>query len=379
MKQNTRLFYLFTALLLVLPSQQLVSQVKISEVLQYSKTASSNDNALYLVDFWATWCGPCIHAKKYLGSLQRQYPDGFYILSLSEENPTKVKRFMQKHITNLAVAIDYNGETFSKYVGRTIPHSTLFNAKGKVLWEGHPADLKPYHVKRFLQQNKTEISVSEFFKVIGMESQEAEALVYIPTKDLELKVSDAVVEDIQVNEANGYLHMTGDLRHLLSYASNVYKAQIVMPQELNKTYELYVKKDSESYKNISESLMAELKLQYTEEQSRGKALILSLDNPRFWDTNQINWGDRSPSFLIGDSDIKADNMGLSDVSSVLARTLEMPVVIAPTNYDLEKQHDWDIHFKFFDLMKAGLMDNYGIIAEEKETQYTTYNITKKAP
>ena len=379
MKQNMRRFYLYLALVLVLPLQQVVGQIKVSEVVQYSKTATSNDNALYLIDFWATWCGPCIHAKKYLGSLQKQYPEGFYILSLSEENPTKVKRFMQKNATNLAVAIDYDGETFSKYVGQTLPHSTLFNAKGKVLWEGHPADLKPYDVKRFLSQNKSTISIDKFIKVLGDGSEETVVSSYIPTEDFELKPLKGFQEDIQITEANGYLKMVGDLKSILSYTSNVYEKQIVIPQELNKSYELFVKKDSGSYENISEALMNELKLEYTEQLSKGKALVLSVENPTFWDTAQINWGSKSPSFLVGDSDIKADDVSLFEVSSVLAKAIEMPVVIASSDVDISKKHDWEIHFKFFDLMKGGLMDNYGIKAEKKETSYTIFNVTKKAP
>ena len=35
-----------------------------------------------LIDFWGTWCGPCIPAKKYLGSLQKQFPRDFYVISM---------------------------------------------------------------------------------------------------------------------------------------------------------------------------------------------------------------------------------------------------------------------------------------------------------
>ena len=42
------------------------SQVKVSEFIQESKIASPESNKLYFVDFWATWCVPCITAKEHL-------------------------------------------------------------------------------------------------------------------------------------------------------------------------------------------------------------------------------------------------------------------------------------------------------------------------
>jgi thiol-disulfide isomerase/thioredoxin len=127
------------------------SQIKVSEFLQKSKIASPDNNKLYFVDFWATWCVPCITAKEHLKVLQRQFPDDFYVVSLSSENPVKVERFLEKKPNDLAVVIDYNKETFGKYNVNVLPAGVLFNAKGKVLWEGGAPDVKKYMVERFLR------------------------------------------------------------------------------------------------------------------------------------------------------------------------------------------------------------------------------------
>lgn len=127
------------------------SQIKVSEFLQKSKIASPDNNKLYFVDFWATWCVPCITAKEHLKVLQRQFPDDFYVVSLSSENPVKVERFLEKKPNDLAVVIDYNKETFGKYNVNVLLAGVLFNAKGKVLWEGGAPDVKKYMVERFLR------------------------------------------------------------------------------------------------------------------------------------------------------------------------------------------------------------------------------------
>jgi len=111
MKYNKTTLYL----LCFFSSMFIFGQIKISEYIQPSSIATQTNNKLYFVYFWATWDGPCIHASKYIESLQKQYPENFYVLSLSQESPEVVKRFVLKHKNGLATAIDYEGETFPKY------------------------------------------------------------------------------------------------------------------------------------------------------------------------------------------------------------------------------------------------------------------------
>ena len=355
------------------------SQVKISEMVQYSKFAKSEENALYLVDFWATWCAPCIHVKKYLGSLQQQYPDNFYIVSLSEENPEKVKRFLSKHHSKLAVALDYDGETFRKNAIRSLPHAMLLNANGNVIWEGHPADFKSYHVDKYLRQNRKKTSVDNIFRAQAIAEDVIEE-IYVPSKDFELKeILNSDTMNLEVSKLSSYIKLSGSLKSILSYASKVYEGQIVIPELQNRNYEVYVKEDSESYTNIAMAILSELDLDYEKSQAVGEALVLKIVNPMFWDANQIDWGKGSPSFLVGDSDIKADNITLYDVSHILASAVELPVVIEPNTFEDNDKHDWQIHYRFLDLMKSELKDTYGIEAEKKSTSYAVFKVIKKAP
>lgn len=350
-------------------------------MIQTSKTAKSDTNALYFIDFWATWCGPCIHVKKYLGSLQRQYPNDFYIISISEENPIKVKRFLENRPTDLAVAIDYNGETFTKNNIRTLPQGILINAKGQVLWEGHSAEFKTAHIDKFLRENKTKKKLSSLFKV----KQDAQKVVkpdYIPRKSFELKrLNDELTEGVSVKDNFGYLELKGSLQTILAYTAKIYKEQINVPKELNLSYQLYVKKDSEYFADISSSILNELKLDFIQSESKGNVYVLNMENPKFWDTYQIEWGKNNVAYLIDDSQIQADNVTLKDITFTLATVLDEPVVVKPYNFNDDDKHDWQIHYKFFNLMKSDLMDNYGIRIEKQEEEYPIYKITKakKAP
>jgi len=354
-----------------------LGQIKISENIQDSNIATQNENALYFVDFWATWCMPCVHVSKYLETLQTQYPDNFYILSLSQENPEIVKRFMKKHKIDLAVAIDYQGETFQKNNIQSLPHGILYNAKGEKLWEGHPAEFKAFHIKRFLKENRKTIAVNKMFKaqyyktvaVLKNETQK---------KDFEYSKMNIETSNIQVLKKQKYIELQGDLQDILGYAFNVYKEQIKIPSALNKVYKMSFKFKTDAYFNMSETILEALKLNQINSEIEGEALVFDLKNPTFWDTRQIDWGADSQSFLIGDSDIQADNVSLNKVTYQLATLLETPIVISEKHLD-NKLHDWQIHYKYFDLMVSSLSDNYGIQIKKRTVKYPQYIITKKAP
>jgi len=142
-----------------------IGQIKILKNIRPSVLANKEEKALFFIDFWATWCGPCINASKYLESLQQQYPDKFYVISISKEGPEAISRFAEKHDMKLAVVADYDGETFSENEVTSLPYGILFNADGHKLWEGHPADFKYYHLNGYLETNKKKIPINSFLNI----------------------------------------------------------------------------------------------------------------------------------------------------------------------------------------------------------------------
>ena len=250
----------------------LLGQIKVSEKIQDSYIAVQDENALYFVDFWATWCMPCIHVSKYLESLQKQHPDNFYILSLSQENPEIVKRFMKKHKIDLAVAIDYNGETFQKNNIQSLPYGILYNAKGKKLWEGHPAEFKAHHIEKFLRENKKKIAVNRMFKsqtykktVVSKIESDKEDFEYS-------KINKEELIALQIIKRRRYLEVKGTLQDILAYSFNVFKNQIKIPSALNKTYKMSFKFKTDAYLNMPKTILEALKLKQVNVEARGRSL-----------------------------------------------------------------------------------------------------------
>jgi thiol-disulfide isomerase/thioredoxin len=370
--KNKRFLILVTCILTAFYS---FGQIKVSEFIQESRIASSDNNKLYFLDFWATWCGPCITAKEHLGVLQKQFPNDLYIVSLTEENPLTIEKYLERKPTELAIAIDYKGETFKDYNVKVLPEGVLFNANGKILWQGGAPDLKKEMIARFLRQQSAKSSLDSFFNVISI--VEDVTADYIPTKAVEIKPLIENVEQLTVVDNDKFLKLTGALKPIVGYLARIYKNQIVIDESLNTNYEIYFNKEITANENLAFKLISEMNLKVKRSTGEGEGINFNVVAPKFWDTNQIDWGKNNAKYLVGDSQIKADNVSLKDVAYQLAHVLDMPVIVPEDTEISLSLHDWDFHYKFFQLMQSDLEDNYGIKAEKQSITYPVYHIQKK--
>jgi thiol-disulfide isomerase/thioredoxin len=90
-----------------------------------------------LVDFWATWCGPCRKAIPELNRIHKSFGDKVVVIGLSNEKEEVVRKMTEPQITYF-VAIDTQ-ERMKRQVGVTgIPHAMIIDPNGIVRWEGFP-------------------------------------------------------------------------------------------------------------------------------------------------------------------------------------------------------------------------------------------------
>ena len=95
-----------------------------------------------LLDFWATWCTPCLDSIPHLNSIYAQYKSrGLQIVGVTSENRTIVDRFIQRIPMDYTVALDRNKKYFAGFGIPAIPHLVLLSAEGEILWRGHPMEL----------------------------------------------------------------------------------------------------------------------------------------------------------------------------------------------------------------------------------------------
>ncbi|MCG8409613.1 MAG: TlpA family protein disulfide reductase [Phycisphaerales bacterium] len=121
--------------------------LKIKEWVKGGPVELKKGDHIYVVEFWATWCGPCLKSIPHLTELQKKYKDkGVIVIGVSDEKVSKVRPFVEKKGSQMdyVVAVDDGRQTARAYLQafgvRGIPHAFIVGKSGKILWHGNPAD-----------------------------------------------------------------------------------------------------------------------------------------------------------------------------------------------------------------------------------------------
>ena len=92
-----------------------------------------------VLEFWATWCNPCIQAISHINSLASKFDsDSVIFISITKEAANDVERFTKTKVIKSIIAIDDSGKTNSNYKIRSIPKTFIIDSYGYIAWEGHP-------------------------------------------------------------------------------------------------------------------------------------------------------------------------------------------------------------------------------------------------
>jgi len=121
------------------------------QVEKWLTAAPATEGKFVLVDFWATWCGPCRQSIPHLNQLAEKFGDQLVVVGLSNEKEATVSAMKSPKI-DYAVAIDSQARMQKTLEVRGIPHALIIDPKGIVRFEGHPGYLTDAGVATLLRK-----------------------------------------------------------------------------------------------------------------------------------------------------------------------------------------------------------------------------------
>ena len=137
----------FLAVLILLGSTVVKAQLRVGELVRDIVlpgksdsiiTLSSLNGKVVLIDFWASWCGPCRASNPYVEKLYKKYQaSGFevFAVSLDVNKPLWLKAIRKDRLTYTQV-IDIDGwlsKVAEKYYVDALPTNFLLDKTGKIV------------------------------------------------------------------------------------------------------------------------------------------------------------------------------------------------------------------------------------------------------
>jgi len=234
-------------------------KLEVKEFVKGDPVKSFEKGKIYVVEFWATWCGPCKTSIPHISELQKKYKDVVVIgVSVFERDQSKVKPFVEEMGDKMAyrVAMDDVGDKGGEgKMGKNwmeaadqegIPTAFIINGEGKIAWIGHPMEMdKPldqivagkWDLAKAGADFKKEAARKVKFRALVTKIREAQQAG--DNKKLLAVIDEAIKDDAEMENQLGLLKLRtlvtiGDTDKTLEYGNKLVGGALKeQPQGLN--------------------------------------------------------------------------------------------------------------------------------------------------
>ena len=108
---------------------------------------------IIIMEFWATYCAPCIPSLKHFDKLQVQFGDAVKFIAISEENRDKVDAFIvKKGNKNITYAMDWGRKLNNMFYHHFIPHTVVIDQDGVVQAFCSPDEIDQFVIGKLINR-----------------------------------------------------------------------------------------------------------------------------------------------------------------------------------------------------------------------------------
>ena len=130
----------------------------IANILNHSSVSSSFQqfkDRLLIVDFFGTWCVPCVRALPKLSALQQKYKNEITILLVSEEPQAKLETFIKKQTSFIfPIVVDEEKNFVTRFQPPSYPYTVIVGKNDKVLAIPSQEEITEDYINKWLKEQE---------------------------------------------------------------------------------------------------------------------------------------------------------------------------------------------------------------------------------
>ncbi len=333
---------------------------------------------LIYVDFWATWCAPCISAMPHTRNLETKFGDRVLFVYLSDEPEGRIKKFMEKYNKHFLAASDIEGNTLQSYHIRSIPQAVILGPGGELLWEGNPLKLNEDILGQL---------VSDYGRKKGKDNRII--LKKLQENELKTKIFKHNGQTLRFikenNTANEYIsepgnfYLSGRLDYIVSVIKNVPPA-LVESHTADLPYYTFSSQTTDKdnfFRLIDSFLDSHTNVSVTEKQSEKDVYVVTeMENTNFFSPEMYDFEKGNNVPLLDETGIMLDNATIEQLLAWLSQQTGEIFVYEGSNTEI---YDWNIQFSNIHDLIEQLTQELGLQVTSKKIPVTSYILSGKNP
>ena len=364
----------------VMGSQHLIGQtapeLNIEKYLQApegEKSLSALKGNVVVLEFWATWCAPCVAEIPHLNQLSEEFRDKqVQFISVTDEGEDVIAPFLKRQEMKSWIGLDTDRSAFEAYGVKGIPRTFLINQEGIIAASLHPAGLSSDMIEKVIAGKKIERPKLPKPKTVENEGTDPIFKISIAPTDKEGGRSSSKI-------SKGYKQREAEsktLHQILSMAYGVPTTRITGPKALLESrYEISVRLPTNQFELLfQQALTASLQLRVSNQKKSVEVFVLTAGEDSAEKLKPSVMSSSGSMTMGGRGKIKTMNGEISRLAQSLESVLER---IVEDGTGIEGKYDWEITYDEDDpnSVLAALKEQLGlrIRKEQREIEFLVVN------
>ena len=352
-------------------------EIHITDWLKNKPSELELDDKYVVLDFWATWCIPCLEMIPHINELQKKFADeNIVFMSMTNESKAMTERTLQNHNFQTIVVSDQSNKTLVNFGDGAkglayYPMVVLIDPDNIIRWYGEPKNLTSDMMENLLTGKR--ISAPQMsmdgplHKVMDRENLMNQEFSLSLWSDMFMDPTITYITYIEENTLDGDAKMNdatmgnGAFLHnepLPKILKNLFpKSKIQLPKDVyDKRYNFYfIDKElsSDSYDMILKDVAAQLGLKLTTAKTKGQIFIIEKGEEDLLSRSENN---KYASTKWVDGMLEIKNQNLKDLAYEL--TINSDAYWEYNGKDTRK-YRYTINFQSIEKIKDSL-EKYGL-------------------